>query len=116
MDSRGALEATAATKLAKICGLFSSNHDGERAAAAWQADRIVRAAGLTWLELLVNDQHAQPQTYHTSPRDILTRYSADLTVWERTFLDGIARRPGTLSARQMQIFLEIRRRVTGGAA
>ncbi len=40
------------SRLAKICGLFSSSHTGERAAAAFRADQIVRAAGLTWPDII----------------------------------------------------------------
>ena len=39
-------------RLVKLCGMFSSLHDGERATAAAKAD-LVRAHGITWRELLV---------------------------------------------------------------
>ena len=42
------LDPRTADKVAKLCGLFSSDHDGERAAAAAKVDQIIRACGLTW--------------------------------------------------------------------
>lgn len=35
-------------KLVKLCGMFGSDHEGERATAARLADQMVRGAGLTW--------------------------------------------------------------------
>ena len=35
-------------KFSKVCGLLSSNHDGERAAAALKATAMINDAGLTW--------------------------------------------------------------------
>ena len=39
-------------KLARICGMFGSAHDGERAVAAALADRLVRDAGLSWSDVI----------------------------------------------------------------
>ena len=39
-------------KLAKVLAMVGSQHDGERANAAGLADRMVRAAGLTWDQVL----------------------------------------------------------------
>src|SRR5919107_2785919 len=39
-------------KLARICGMFGSAHDGERAAAAALADRLIRDAGLSWGDVI----------------------------------------------------------------
>jgi hypothetical protein len=39
-------------RLRKLCGMFSSAHDGEIANAARMADRLVRAAGLAWDDVL----------------------------------------------------------------
>jgi hypothetical protein len=40
-------------RLARVCGLFGSDHDGEALAAARQAEKIRKKLGLTWDELLV---------------------------------------------------------------
>ena len=39
-------------KLSKIAGLLGSSVDGERSAAAYRATALIRAAGLTWAELI----------------------------------------------------------------
>jgi len=45
-------------KLTRVLGLLSSNQDGERAAAALAASRLVDQLGVTWAELL---QHHEPR-------------------------------------------------------
>jgi hypothetical protein len=40
-------------KLALICGMLGSHHDGERAAAASKAHDIVQELGVTWEQILV---------------------------------------------------------------
>jgi hypothetical protein len=42
-----------------ICGRLGSDHDGERANAAAMATRELRAAGLTWVDVLVDPGQAQ---------------------------------------------------------
>lgn len=39
-------------RLTRILGMLGSAHDGERAAAALAADRLVREMGTTWQDLL----------------------------------------------------------------
>ena len=41
-------------KLAKVCGLLASSHDGERSAASYWASAILKEAGWTWRELIAN--------------------------------------------------------------
>lgn len=38
------LDPNVAARLARICGMFGGNHDGERASAAPKADQIVAKA------------------------------------------------------------------------
>ena len=40
-------------RLARVCGLLGSDHDGEALVAARQAEKIRKKVGLTWEELLV---------------------------------------------------------------
>jgi hypothetical protein len=47
------LDPHAADRLAKLCGMFGSDHDGERATAASKADEFVRSLGLTWRDVIV---------------------------------------------------------------
>jgi hypothetical protein len=42
-----------ADKLAKVCGMFGSDHDGEVVVAARTAHRIVKEAGATWPQILM---------------------------------------------------------------
>jgi hypothetical protein len=42
-----------AQRLAKLCGMFGSDHAGERATAALKADRLVRDQGLTWPDVIL---------------------------------------------------------------
>ena len=46
------LDPRVADRLAKLCGMLGSAHDGERAAAAALADALVREAGLTWRDVI----------------------------------------------------------------
>jgi hypothetical protein len=39
-------------KLVKVLGMLGSAHAGERAAAALRATRMMKAAGLTWGDIL----------------------------------------------------------------
>ena len=108
-----ALAAADLGKLAKVCGLFSSSHMGERAAAAAKADAIVRGAGLTWTDLLAQD-HARGNSETSwrrelSPAVILATYSAALTQWERHFLATLVQRPN-LSTKQREVLDGIRAR------
>lgn len=40
------------TRLIRILGMLGSDHDGERAAAALAADKLVRGSGWSWSDLL----------------------------------------------------------------
>ena len=48
-------------RLAKLCGMFGSDHDGERAAAALKADQIVRQNGFTWHDVIMLPRHETPR-------------------------------------------------------
>jgi hypothetical protein len=45
------LDPATADLLAKVCGMFGSDHAGERAAAAARAHALVREHGLSWPQL-----------------------------------------------------------------
>lgn len=87
-------------RLVKVLGMLGSDHDGERAAAALQASRLLRDRGLTWEEVLARPR-ATPNPYgpadlsDTAPvwRQVAARCrgaAARLSVWEVAFLDSIA--------------------------
>jgi hypothetical protein len=54
------LDQRVAERLAKVCGLFSSAHAGERASAAAKADRLLRDIGLTWTDVICAPTLAPP--------------------------------------------------------
>jgi hypothetical protein len=47
-----ALDLASAHRLAHICGMFGSDHDGEVVNAARLADRLVRERGLSWSQVI----------------------------------------------------------------
>src|SRR3954469_13533270 len=92
------LPPEAAAKLAKVCGMLGSDHDGERSAAAWQATRILRLHGKTWSDLFPAERQApEPRRASNAPSHVAATTAAlqhlgHLTAWELRFLRDIARR------------------------
>lgn len=77
------LDSGAANKLAKICGLFGSDSDGERASAAALADKVLKASGLSWAEVLGPPHSIEWQIgVALAGRDVLT-------MWERGFVYSV---------------------------
>lgn len=83
------LDPNIADRLAKLCGMFGSDHDGERASAAAMADKLVRALGLTWSEIITS----RPQITATAIEEQIdfALFNGDevLNAWEEGFLRGI---------------------------
>ena len=109
-----ALAPAALGKLARICGMLGSEHDGERAAAALQADRLVRGAGTTWEALLAPSVAAPRQSEARRPRvfspgELLANYGPALTPWERCFLATLVKHSGW-SKKQRAVLDDIRAR------
>jgi len=79
------LDPRDADKLARICGLFGSDHEGERATAAAMADNLLRQRGLSWHQIIV------PRQSSTIEELIATAMSRPdcLTIWEDGFIRGI---------------------------
>ena len=82
------LDPRTADKLARICGLFGSDHDGERATAAAMADKLLRQRGLTWRAVIVT---TPTTTVEEMIAAALSRPDL-LTVWEDGFIRGICGR------------------------
>jgi hypothetical protein len=53
MTARSLVTPKLIARLAQLCGMFGSAHEGERANAAALADRLVRQLGLQWGDVLV---------------------------------------------------------------
>lgn len=107
-------------RLAKILGLLGSDYEGERATAAHMADRMVRAAGLTWFDVVAGrfavdpEENTRRKKHKQEPppyADAVARcFEADaqndgkiLTPWECGFLNGIRERV-SLTERQQFFF------------
>ena len=107
-------------RLAKLCGLFGSDHDGERASAAAAADKLVRQAGLRWPDIILSvlsttDRAPSPDS-RTADADNYLDYLADrmagLTAWEQDFVLSLRARPGRfLTDKQRVCMLAIAERV-----
>ena len=110
-------------RLARVCGLFGSEHDGEALAAARQAEKIRQKVGLTWEELLMPS--TRQRTADPSPEDLtdwrwachfcLERYHS-LTSWELDFVATVARYTKPPSAKQMIILQRLVARCRNAAA
>jgi hypothetical protein len=100
-------KALDAEKLARVCGLFSSAHDGERSSAAAIADRMVREAGLSWPQIILRTK--QPESLPELCAWILAHAEA-LSFWERAFVSTL-RTP--LTPRQRDKLSEIAAKVRG---
>jgi hypothetical protein len=104
------IDTSAAERLCKLCGMFGSAHDGERASAAAMADKLVRSLGVTWPEII------RTRTAETIPEKIgLALANIDaLSVWERDFLYSISGQCH-LSAKQLAVLDRIIANYCGGS-
>ena len=68
------LDPNTAGKLARICGMFGSDHAGERAAAAEMADRLLKERGLTWFDII------SPR-WPTSPSGVRSGLLLRISTW-----------------------------------
>ena len=113
------LTAPDRSRLAKVCGLFGSDHAGERASAAQRADRMVRRAGLTWEQILEPAQQRPPRIipddHQRRARWILDQHADQLTAREYAFLRNVTAL-ARLSAKQAKWLNNIREAVALGAA
>ena len=84
-------------RLTKLCGLFGSEFDGERANAARMADDLIRGFGLTWKDVIwpVHAEAGAPDQAQHVPHDhqdaarMCLRFAEVLTEWERQFCRSI---------------------------
>ena len=88
-----ALSTEARSKLVKILGLLSSDHDGERAAAGLLATRIIRSAGTDWDQVIqprAGCQKRSPSEYSPPPIErhgpVCLRHLRRLNQWEQDFV------------------------------
>ena len=105
------LDPSTADRLAKLCGMFGSNHDGERASAAAMADSLVRRLNMTWHEVISSSpptSSSRPTSSRARPCPrsdcsdlsieelfhyaLLAEADGQLNSWERRFLINICGR------------------------
>ena len=95
-------------RLAKLCGMFGSHHNGEVSNAARMADTLVRELGLTWRDVIqmpppaIDDWRAAARfcvanARRLRPREIefltsLAQWDGDLTPKQQQWLDNIVAR------------------------
>jgi len=101
-------------KLTRLLGMLGSDFDGEVANAGRLADKLVRAAGLAWSDIIApalpspaNDPRADP--LHGDWRAMAAscaRFPHLLDKWEWQFLSGLPRFP-RLSGKQTAILVQI---------
>jgi hypothetical protein len=108
-------------RLAKLLGLLSSDHAGERASAGLMAWKFIKSRDLTWFEVLqpVLPVAAERPSGPTSGnwRQVVAhcqRYGADLgllTTWEEDFLASLAGRRFAPTAKQLAVLNKIQLKV-----
>jgi hypothetical protein len=112
-----AIPATTRTKLAKLLGLLSSDHQGERDAAALAAARLVKATGLSWAQIITPAPVKREPLFSTWRATCaeLAKRPGDLRPWERKFVVDL---PGfqRISTKQRYVLKEIADRVLGRSA
>ena len=109
-------------RLAKLCGLLSSDHDGERATAARMATQLLKSHDTTWHDLVMRAM--LPTGRHRSrtgqpsrkPRKNGARHPCQVlgpaNEWERDFLTSVIdRNRWPLSPKQRGILDKLRNRL-----
>ena len=54
-------------RLSKLAGMLGSSHDGERAAAAMMATKLLEGVGVSWADLVASVPVKSPPRYLTRP-------------------------------------------------
>lgn len=125
MTTRALLDPRSADRLRKLCGMFGSAHDGERASAAAMADKLVRTAGLTWNEIIappIVPNEWRPMRYWRDGSSDWQRMAQFCHVrqWllsekERRFVRSMIDWRGEPTERQREWLLDLYARLHGGA-
>ena len=94
-------------RLVKLCGMFGSDHAGERANAAAAADKLIHEAGLRWPDVLLPALPPPPQRPNVGTVPAAVAFVLDhedaLTEWECDFARSIGRLKYPLSAKQLEV-------------
>lgn len=96
-------------KLVGVLGRLGSDFDGERAAAALLASRLLRDRGLTWDDLLgIKPQREAPRRNQACNQGLgfCLRHVERLTEWEQGFVRSLAMR-SRMSPKQVEILQKL---------
>ena len=121
MTAAASLTPAFADKLVKVLGMLGSAHDGEVAAAGRRAHSMLKAEGLTWVDVIkpAAPKSEQPQRSQrrwrktTSPSDtaaLCLLWPEVLTDWETNFCRSIVGRR-RISAKQTVVLERLARKV-----
>jgi hypothetical protein len=114
------LDDASAERLAKILGMLGSSHDGERAAAALKAHEMVRAAGLTWRDVIMPSPSIAPQLEGSASWRFLAAecmpFSDRLPPREVEFVSKILTYRREPSPKQMKWLTDIHARLHSGTS
>ena len=101
------LDRATADRRAKLLGMLGSDHPGEVANAGTAAHRLLKAAGLTWSDVILIPSESHPKAWR-EPADwrdavaiCLGMPDAPLSSWDSAFLAAIQRQR-TISERQQR--------------
>jgi hypothetical protein len=108
-------------RLVKLCGMFGSDHAGERANAAAAADKLIREAGLRWPDVIFPALPSSPRRQHhvetaADAIEFLLDHEEELTAWERDFARSLRRQRSPISQKQITILEQLRKKVGRAAA
>jgi hypothetical protein len=113
------LDPKATNKLAKICGMFGSVHEGERAAAAAAADRMIHEIGLRWTDiinvpLVPTEAISADSVDWKDALDVCLDCIHALDLRSRAFVQSLSRWRGEPSQKQLEWLFDIYARVYRG--
>ena len=112
------LDPKATDRLIKLTGMFGSDHDGERAAAAALADRMVRELGLRWADVinvpLVPAEPGHEEVSWQAALDVCLEHIRELDPRSRAFVQSLSRWRGEPSQKQRDWLRDLYARVRGG--
>jgi hypothetical protein len=109
------LDTQPAQRLVKLCGMFGSEHDGERAAAALKADELVRGLGLTWSDIFLKSAAILFRNDWQRMAEYCHQHRWQLNERERRFIEAMLNWQGEPSERQQQWLIDIYARLHRGS-
>ncbi len=98
------------TRLAKLLGMLSSQHDGEVVTAARHADAVVRRAGLTWRDVLSEMRPPRVEDVAFGVAGEIAfclRHRHHLTEWEAHFVASMRESAFFATTRQRNVLAGI---------